>query len=280
MAWTLCYNVALSQAGSGVRPPGEASLATAAVLVELQDVGLRYGGRVALEAVDLVLHAGEIVTLVGLNGSGKSSLARIVVGLQAPEQGEVRRRPRLRIGYTPQHLARDPRLPLTVRGFVALAGPVEKRRVDEVLDEVGAADVGDAQLAEVSGGELNRVLLARALVRRPELLVLDEPMAGVDLAGRSALYRLIGELRDRYGCGVLMVSHDLHVVMAGTDTVLCLNHHVCCSGHPRSIARNPEFVALFGREVSDVLAVYPHSHDHAHDVHGDAVPLEHDGHRH
>ena len=249
-------------------------------LVEAHNVGLRYGDRIALQGVDFSLGEREIVTLVGLNGSGKSSLVRVVVGLQAPDSGSVRRRPGLRIGYTPQHLQRDPRLPLSVQDFVALAGRIPSRRVAEVLEEVGAADVRRAQLAEISGGELNRVLLARALARRPDLLVLDEPMAGVDLAGRSALYRLIAELRDRHGCGVLMVSHDLHVVMAGTDTVLCLNQHLCCSGPPRSIARNPEFVALFGRELADVLAVYPHHHDHAHDVHGDTVPLGRAEHTH
>lgn len=253
--------------------PAERPLNEPSALLVAREVGLRYGQRTALDGVSISLTEGEIVTLVGLNGSGKSSLVRIVVGLVAPHSGSVWRRPGLRIGYTPQHLQCDPRLPLTVEGFVALAGERDRRRVAEVLEEVGAANVRGSQLADISGGELHRVLLARALIRRPDLLVLDEPMAGVDLAGRSELYRLIVELRDRYACGVLMVSHDLHVVMAGTDTVLCLNKHLCCSGHPRSIARNPEFVALFGSELADVLAVYPHHHDHAHDVHGDPVPL-------
>ena len=243
-------------------------------LIELQDVSLRRGGQAILEGVSFALSAGEIVTLVGLNGSGKSSLVRIVVGLQRPDSGHVRRRDGLRVGYTPQHLPRDPRLPLTAERFVALGGDDDEKRIHAVLDEVGALQVGQAQLTDISGGELHRVLLARALLRRPDLLVLDEPMAGVDLAGRSDLYRLIADLRDRYRCGVLMVSHDLHVVMAATDNVLCLNRHLCCTGHPRSIARDPQFIALFGREVADVLAVYPHHHDHAHDVHGESVPLE------
>ncbi len=248
-------------------------------LLEVAGVGLNFGDQAVLDDVTFALHAGEIVTLVGLNGSGKSSLVRIVVGLLRPHRGTVRRRLGLRIGYTPQHLARDPRLPLTVEHFVALGGD-GGRRASAVLEEVGAGRVGRAQLADISGGELHRVLLARALLRRPDLLVLDEPMAGVDLAGRSELYRLIADIRDRYRCGVLMVSHDLHVVMAATDNVLCLNHHVCCTGHPRSIARDPQFIALFGREVADVLAVYPHHHDHAHDVHGEAVPLAHAEHGH
>lgn len=248
-------------------------------MLEVSGVGLAYGRQVALDDVSFTLHEGEIVTLVGLNGSGKSSLVRILVGLQKPHRGVVRQRPGLRIGYTPQHLARDPRMPLTVERFVALGGGND-RSAAEVLDEVGAGKVRRAQLADISGGELHRVLLARALLRQPELLVLDEPMAGVDLSGRSDLYRLIRELRDRYRCGVFMVSHDLHVVMAGTDNVLCLNHHVCCTGHPRSIARDPQFIALFGRDVANSLAVYPHHHDHAHDMHGEAVPLEHADHGH
>ncbi len=240
-----------------------------ATLVEAVGVGLSHGGKTILDDVSFAIHAGEIVTLVGLNGSGKSSLVRVVVGLQRPDRGHVTRRRDIRIGYTPQHLARDPRLPLTVERFVALGGGA--RAATDVLEEVGAAHVARAQLADISGGELHRVLLARALLRRPDLLVLDEPMAGVDLSGRSALYRLIADLRDRYHCGVFMVSHDLHVVMAATDNVLCLNHHICCTGHPRSIARDPKFISLFGREVADVLALYPHHHDHSHDMHGEPV---------
>lgn len=242
-----------------------------ALLVRLAGVSVAYRGQSVLEGVDLDLRSGRVVTVVGLNGSGKTTLVRVVVGLQRPTAGDIWRRPGLRVGYTPQHLPRDPRMPLTVERFVALGDTRDRERVTAVLEEVGAESVRGAQLAEVSGGEFNRVLLARALLRRPDLLVLDEPMAGVDLAGRSALYRLIATLRERYDCGVLMVSHDLHVVMAATDTVVCLNRHVCCHGAPHAIARDPQFVSLFGRDLSDALAVYTHVHDHVHDVHGEAV---------
>ena len=256
-------------------------MSTPETLVRARAVRVEFGGRAVLDGVDINLRSGEVLTVVGLNGSGKSTLVRVVVGLQRVQQGSVWRRPSLRIGYTPQQLSPDPRLPISVERFVALGGRASMHRVAEVLDEVGAGAVARTQLADVSGGELHRVLLARALLLRPELLVLDEPMAGVDLAGRSELYRLIGDLRNRYGCGVMMVSHDLHVVMAGTDTVLCLNHHVCCSGPAHSIARDPQFIALFGSDMADVLAVYSHHHDHTHDVHGDTIPLpEHGDHVH
>ena len=247
---------------------------SAETLVEARGVSVRLGQRNVLESVDLAVHAGEIVTLVGLNGAGKSTLVRVLLGIIPPGSGEVVRAPGLRIGYSPQHVHRDPILPMTVRRFLTLGGPASRDRLREVLDEVGAGAILDHPLAEISGGELHRVLLARALLREPGLLVLDEPLAGVDIASQSELYRLMARIRDRHGCGVLLVSHDLHLVMAETDTVVCLNRHVCCTGHPRTIARHPEFISLFGPHVSDALAIYSHSHDHHHDALEDPVPIE------
>jgi zinc transport system ATP-binding protein len=245
-------------------------------LIEAHALSVHFRGRAVLDRIDLQVSRGEIVTVIGLNGAGKSTLVRALLGLIAPTGGEVTRQPGLRIGYSPQHLHLDATLPLTVAGFLALGGRASESRLRDTLAEVGVADVLGSQVADISGGELHRVLLARALLRKPDLLVLDEPLAGVDVAGQSELYRLIATIRDRYACGVLLVSHDLHVVMAATDRVVCINHHVCCTGRPEAVTRSPEFVALFGRHVAQGLAVYTHHHDHQHDVAGAPVPLDAD----
>ncbi|MFQ5954620.1 MAG: ATP-binding cassette domain-containing protein [Kiloniellales bacterium] len=242
-------------------------------LVALRDVSVGFDGRWVLDHVSMQVAAGEIVTLIGLNGSGKTTLARTLLGLIRPDRGAVVTRPRLRVGYTPQRFLPDPALPLTVARFLALGASGPSSRLAGILDEVGAGRVVNGQLASLSGGELHRVLLARALLRRPDLLVLDEPVSGVDVAGQSDLYRLIARIRDRYGCGVVLVSHDLHLVMAATDTVICLNHHVCCTGRPSAVLQDPDFVSLFGRRTAEALAVYTHRHDHHHDPAGGVVPV-------
>lgn len=226
-------------------------------------------GQPVLQDIDLELMPGEILTLVGLNGSGKSTLVRVLCGLLQPDSGVVKRRAGLRIGYCPQHAHPDPNLPMTVNDFLALGNGTSSTSLEQLLDEVGIAGLQRRQLSQLSGGEYQRLLLARAMLREPDLLVLDEPLAGVDVAGQGDLYQLIPRLRDRYGCGVILVSHELHVVMAATDRVICLNHHVCCSGKPETVARHPEFVSLFGEQVAETLAVYKHHHDHSHDLHGD-----------
>jgi zinc transport system ATP-binding protein len=243
------------------------------VLLEARGLCVSFDGRAVLDHVDVTVSGGEIVTLIGPNGSGKSTLVRAILGLLEPARGRVIARPGLRIGYTPQQLPVDPTLPLTVRRFLRLGARAPRARLQALLDEVGAGHLLDSQLANISGGERQRVVLARALLRQPDLLVLDEPMSGVDVAGQSELYRLIAEIRDRYRCGVLLVSHDIHLVMAATDTVVCLNHHVCCTGQPHAVVRDPAFVALFGREAAEVLAVYEHHHDHRHEATGEIVPI-------
>ena len=243
-------------------------------LLSLQDVSLRLHGTDVLERVSLQVKRGEIVTLIGPNGAGKTSLVRIVLGLLKASSGQVSRQPKLRIGYMPQKLQIDASLPLTVQRFLLLAPGAKKAAAHAALVEVGAEHLLERPLQQVSGGELQRILLARALLREPDLLVLDEPVQGVDVNGQIELYQLITRLRDRYGCGVLMVSHDLHLVMATTNTVVCINRHVCCSGHPEQVSMDPAFVAMFGEQAS-ALAVYSHRHDHAHDMHGEVVPHEH-----
>ena len=239
-------------------------------LIRLQQVSVGFRQESVLENVQLTVNAGEIVTLIGPNGAGKTTLVRAVLGLLKPDSGSVWRKPRLRIGYMPQKLTVDPTLPLSVLRFLRLVPGVDRHTALAALAEVGAEQVIDSPLQSISGGELQRVLLARALLREPELLVLDEPVQGVDVAGQAELYSLITRLRDRYGCGVLMVSHDLHLVMSTTDQVVCLNRHVCCSGHPEQVSGDPAFVELFGQDAQS-LAIYHHHHDHSHDLHGAVI---------
>ena len=239
-------------------------------LIRLAGVGVTFAGQSVLQDVQLSVKPGEIVTLIGPNGAGKTTLVRAVLGLLKPDTGSVWRKPKLRVGYMPQKLHVDATLPLSVLRFLRLVPGVARSHVQAALAEVGAEQVIDSPLQSISGGELQRVLLARALLREPELLVLDEPVQGVDVAGQAELYRLITQLRDRHGCGVLMVSHDLHLVMSTTDQVVCLNRHVCCSGHPEQVSFDPAFVELFGEDAKS-LAIYTHRHDHAHDLHGAVV---------
>ncbi len=245
-------------------------------LVELQNVGMSFGQLSVLEGIDLAIHAGEIVTLIGPNGSGKTTLARLTLGLLRPDSGRIKQRPGLVVGYLPQRFAIDPVLPLTVSRLMALTGVRRQTSISEALAATGISMLADANVAELSGGELQRVLLARALLREPHLLVLDEPTQGVDFAGEIELYRLISDLRAQLGCGVLMVSHDLHLVMSSTDRVICLNHHICCSGKPEAVSQNPEFIALFGPNGARHVAPYSHDHDHVHDVSGAVIPLAQD----
>ena len=242
-------------------------------LIEAAGIDVRFGSQTVLGGADAAVHEGEIVTLIGPNGAGKTTLVRVMLGLERADSGTVSRRRGLRIGYMPQRLEVEPTLPLTVYRFLTLtAGRNEtamKTRVAAVLDEVGAGAVGGRPFQDLSGGEVQRVLLARALLRDPDLLVLDEPVQGVDVTGQAELYRLIRAIRGQRGCGVLLVSHDLHLVMAATDRVICLNRHVQCAGHPEEVSRDPAYVALFGESVAADLAVYRHHPAHQHDHAGE-----------
>jgi zinc transport system ATP-binding protein len=251
---------------AGSAPPHETE-----PLLSTRNLTVKSGERVILEHVDMTVGEGEIVTIIGPNGSGKTTLIRSVLGLLAPSSGTIRRSSGLKIGYMPQRLHIDRTLPLPVSRFVTLGSRATKRAVKRTLEETGIDHLASASCHDLSGGEFRRVMLARALMSNPRLLVLDEPTANIDVTGQADFYRLIGRIRKEHGCGILMVSHDLHLVMAATDHVICLNGHVCCSGEPEQVSRHPEYVALFGRQATSQLAVYVHQHDHAHDLHGHAV---------
>jgi zinc transport system ATP-binding protein len=239
------------------------------ILAEAKGIQLSLQGRRILDRVDLAVRAGEILALIGPNGAGKTTLVRVMLGLLAPEAGEVSRKPGLRIGYMPQRLLIDNVLPLTVRRFLTLGGRCSEQDLLQTLTEVGVERLLESPVQTLSGGEMQRVMLARALLRKPDLLILDEPVQGVDVTGQVELFELIGEIRDRHGCGILMVSHDLHLVMAKTDRVLCLNQHVCCSGHPEAVSADPAYRELFGDHPA--LAIYTHDHDHRHELDGQVV---------
>lgn len=239
-------------------------------LVRLDNLTVSFQGSAVVDRVNLTVSRGDIVTVIGPNGAGKTTLIKAVIGLQSISGGTLWRQPDLRIGYVPQRLELQPTLPLTVKRFMALTGksPADCRAA---LAETGVAHLFEASVHHLSGGEMQRLLIARAFVRQPDLLVLDEPAQGVDINGQAALYELIRDLRDRLHCGVIMISHDLHLVMAATDRVICLNQHVCCSGYPEDISNDPAFVEVFGRPVADSLAIYHHHHNHQHNLHGEVV---------
>jgi len=235
-------------------------------LLEIDTVDLVIGGRQLLHQVSLQLMAGEILTIIGPNGAGKTTLIRVALGLQPPTSGKIWRQAGMTIGYMPQRLHLDPTFPLTVKRFLSMGDKNQRDKIIPLLREVGAEQVLTSPMQNLSGGEMQRVVLARALMRDPDLLVLDEPVQGVDVHGQIELYQLITRIRDRRGCAVMMVSHDLHLVMAATDRVLCLNQHICCSGTPEAVTNDPAYAELFGPQAVKNLAFYSHDQSHRHDA--------------
>ena len=231
------------------------------VLIQVRNVSVQFQQHTALDNVSLDVQRGEIITLIGPNGAGKSTLVRVVLGLLKPQIGSVFRQAGIRIGYMPQRLSIDPVLPLTVERFLRLGSSQKKSALEMAIEEVGAIGLLNRPLQGISGGEMQRVLLARALLRDPDLLVLDEPIQGVDIIGQYELYELIAQIRTHRNCGILMVSHDLHLVMSATDKVVCLNQHLCCSGHPETVTKHPAYLALFGERAARDLAIYTHHHN-------------------
>jgi zinc transport system ATP-binding protein len=253
------------------------------ILMEGKAISHAYSGKVILHNINLTVRNNEIVTIIGPNGTGKTTLARIILGLLKPDHGEVVLKKGVTIGYMPQKLAIDPVLPLTVERFLALRHRKKKPSttmvIRSVAEEMGIGHILRHQLHAVSGGEMQRVLLARALLAEPDFLVMDEPVQGLDVQGQTDFYKLIEQIRNTRHCGILMISHDLHMVMATTDHVVCINHHICCEGSPEDVSKNPAYLSLFGLKAqNETVAIYKHTHDHTHDASGDVVG--HEGHTH
>ena len=238
------------------------------ILVKLKDVGLKRNDKWLVKGVSLVVEKGKIITLIGPNGSGKSTTAKIALGLHKNIEGEVQKLTD-KIGYVPQKISIDWTLPLRVKDFMLLTDDLNDKLIDEALTLTGVDHLKNKNLGNLSGGEFQRVLLARAISKKPELLVLDEPVQGVDFTGEIALYKLIKKISENLNCGILLISHDLHTVMSATDHVVCLNGHVCCSGSPLDVAKNKEYKALFGEQASQTLSIYEHKHDHVHSSDGE-----------
>ncbi len=234
-------------------------------LVQVKDLSVRYNARTVLSRVSLHVDPGEIVTIVGPNGSGKTSLLRAIIGAVRPAQGRVIRGDQIKIGYVPQKLHIDRTLPITVLRFLKLPGGFSQTDIDQALRQAGVPDLAKTQLSQLSSGQFQRVLLARALISNPDLLLLDEATQGLDQRGSAAFYQQIEAVRQNTGCAVLMISHELHVVMSASDRVICLNGHICCEGTPAVVASAPEYRALFGTGTGGALALYRHHHDHGHD---------------
>jgi len=241
-------------------------------LITAEKISVGYGANMVLRDVSLAIEPGEIVTVVGPNGSGKTTLLRLLIGAARPASGHIAHKPGLRIGYVPQKLHIDPTLPITVERFLRLPGGTTRSACARALERAGVPDLSHRQMSALSGGQFQRVLLARALINEPDLLLLDEATQGLDQPGSAAFYLQIEEVRQKTGCAVLMISHELHVVMAASDRVICLNGHVCCEGTPENVSAAPEYRALFGTGTGGALALYRHEHDHHHDdtcIHGD-----------
>ena len=238
------------------------------ILVKLNKAGFSLNNKWLVKGVSLQVEKGKIVTLIGPNGSGKSTTAKIALGIYKKIDGSVEKYTN-KVGYVPQKISIDWTLPLRVNDFMVLTESLNKETIDEALSLTGVIHLKDKNLGDLSGGEFQRVLLARAISKKPELLVLDEPVQGVDFTGEIALYELIKKISDELNCGILLISHDLHTVMSATDHVVCLNGHVCCSGSPSDVAKNNEYKALFGEQAAQTLSIYEHKHDHVHSHEGD-----------
>lgn len=234
-------------------------------LISLNSVTLGYDGKIVLRDIDLTVKRGEIITIVGPNGSGKTSMMRALIGALVPTTGSIVRSRALRLGYVPQKLNIDHSFPITLRRFLSVPKRINPEQVTEAASLVGMGDFLDQQIATVSGGQFQRALLARAIIDAPDLLLLDEPTQGLDQNGSARFYQLIADLKEKLDCAIVLVSHDLHVVMSASDRVICLNGHICCEGTPSVVSSAPEYRALFGSGTQGALAIYQHQHDHVHD---------------
>jgi len=236
-------------------------------LLKLESVGFSKNDKWLVKGVSLKVREGEIVTLIGPNGSGKSTTAKIALGIYKEIEGKANKFTN-KIGYVPQKISIDWTLPIRVIDFMSLTDEPTDEQINIALNLTGVEHLKNKSLGNLSGGEFQRVLIARAIANQPDLLVLDEPVQGVDFKGEIALYELIKKISEESNCGILLISHDLHVVMSATDYVVCLNGHVCCSGTPQVVAKNDEYKELFGDRASTILSLYEHKHDHTHSPDG------------
>lgn len=243
-------------------------------IVKLDNVCVAFNDRKVVQNVSFNLHTDCITTLIGPNGAGKTTLVKTVLGIIKPDSGSVWRKPDLTVGYVPQKLHIDATFPLTVRRFLQISRSTSATAIADAVNSVQVAYLLDSSIHGLSGGEMQRVLIARALLSNPQLLVLDEPVQGVDINGQVELYQLISDLRKARKFSVLMISHDLHLVMSATDHVICMNHHICCSGHPEKITSDPSYIDLFGAASAKTMAMYAHHHNHDHDLHGDVLNVD------
>ena len=238
------------------------------ILLEGHNLTVKHNDRYVLDDVSLKAQAGMLITIIGPNGSGKSTLIKALLNLISLTSGRVTKAQGLRIGYMPQKLHLDSMLPLTVQNFLELSYAQickpDSTLITQTLHHVSMTAHRHTFMSHLSGGEFQRALLARALLQQPNLLILDEPVQGVDVMGQADIYRLIQSLREDRGCGIILVSHDLHFVHAASDHVICLNNHICCEGQPDDIRFHPNYLTLFQHHITSPLALYPHIHDHRH----------------
>ena len=237
------------------------------VLLKVENVGFSINDKSLVKGVSFEVKQSEIVTLIGPNGSGKSTTAKIALGIYKNIDGKVKTYTD-KIGYVPQKISIDWTLPIRVLDFMSLTENLTQDQINNALNLTGVEHLKDKSLSNLSGGEFQRVLIARAISKQPELLVLDEPVQGVDFKGEIALYELIKQISEKMKCGILLISHDLHVVMSATDFVICLNGHVCCSGTPQKVIKDNKYKELFGDRASNILSLYEHKHDHTHSQDG------------
>lgn len=238
-------------------------------LIELKQINVIFAEKTALRDINLKIYPNSIITIVGPNGGGKSTLLKTLLKLQKPSSGEVLYHDKVRIGYVPQKIHLDHSLPLTVSRFLCLSKGVNKRDVEATLTQLSIHHLAEQNMQKLSGGEMQRVLLARAILNKPNLLVLDEPTQGVDINGQAELYQLIHQTQQALNCAVVMVSHDLHIVMADSKEVLCINQHICCAGTPETLSNDPTFMRLWGNQIAQNVGFYSHHHNHHHNMHGD-----------
>jgi len=234
-------------------------------LISAKNVSVLKHQKSILDNIDIQINKNDFITIIGPNGAGKTMLLKCLMGFYKPTSGRIERKEKLKIGYMPQSISIINTMPITVKDFITVRKEYDDISLNKVITEVSIGEIVNKQLSVLSGGEMQRVLLARSLLNNPDLLILDEPAQNLDISGQLNFYKLIQEIYSKRDISILMVSHDLHLVMISTKKVLCLYKHICCSGAPQQIAKDPEFLSMFGKDMANMMSIYQHSHDHNHD---------------